>query len=124
MHASWRPLVPLETAYGKRIRRSSACSRRYDVKYNGVLGTYMADYNDKHAGAGIHTELPKLDTWPNHFPGYTITTRFPEYTSICPKTGLPDYGTIIIEYEPKGVCLELKAFKAYLLAYRNLGIFY
>jgi len=84
----------------------------------------MADYNDKHAGAGIHTELPKLDTWPNHFPGYTITTRFPEYTSICPKTGLPDYGTIIIEYEPKGVCLELKAFKAYLLAYRNLGIFY
>ena len=84
----------------------------------------MSDYNDKHARAGISTELPKLDTWPNQFPGYTITTKFPEYTSVCPKTGLPDYGTIIIEYEPKRACLELKALKVYLLAYRNLGIFY
>jgi 7-cyano-7-deazaguanine reductase len=84
----------------------------------------MAEYSDKHAGAGIDTELPKLDTWPNQFPGYTITTRFPEYTSVCPKTGLPDYGTIVIEYEPRRACLELKALKVYLLAYRNLGIFY
>jgi 7-cyano-7-deazaguanine reductase len=43
---------------------------------------------------------------------------------VCPKTGLPDYGTITIEYEPKKLCLELKALKLYLLAYRNLGIFY
>jgi 7-cyano-7-deazaguanine reductase len=84
----------------------------------------MPDYSEEHARAGIRTELPKLDTWPNQFPGYTITTRFPEYTSVCPKTGLPDYGTIIIEYEPRGACLELKALKVYLLAYRNLGIFY
>jgi 7-cyano-7-deazaguanine reductase len=43
---------------------------------------------------------------------------------VCPKTGLPDYGTITIEYEPKKSCLELKALKMYLLAYRDLGIFY
>jgi 7-cyano-7-deazaguanine reductase len=84
----------------------------------------MAEYTDEHASAGIKTQLPKLETWPNQFPGYTIRTRFPEYTSICPKTGLPDYGTITIEYEPRGKCIELKALKVYLLAYRNLGIFY
>ncbi len=84
----------------------------------------MADYTDKHAAAGIKARLPNLDTWPNHFPGYEITIRFPEYTSVCPKTGLPDYGTITIHYMPKKSCLELKALKLYLLAYRNLGIFY
>jgi 7-cyano-7-deazaguanine reductase len=84
----------------------------------------MAGYTSDHARAGIHTKLPKLDTWPNQFPGYVITTRFPEYTSICPKTGLPDYGTLTIEYQPKKLCLELKALKIYLLAFRNLGIFY
>jgi 7-cyano-7-deazaguanine reductase len=84
----------------------------------------MADYTEKHAAAGINAKLPRLDTWPNHFPGYEITIRFPEYTSVCPKTGLPDSGTIIIHYMPKKSCLELKALKLYLLAYRNLGIFY
>src|SRR6478609_6455376 len=84
----------------------------------------MADYTSEHARAGIHTKLPRLDTWPNQFPGYRIVTRCPEYTSVCPKTGLPDYGTITIEYEPKKLCLELKALKMYLLAYRELGIFY
>ena len=83
----------------------------------------MPDYTAEHARAGINAKLPKLETWPNHFPGYEITIRFPEYTSICPKTGLPDYGAITIHYEPKKVCLELKALKMYLLAYRNLGIF-
>ena len=84
----------------------------------------MATYTERHAEAGIRTRLPDLDTWPNQFPGYTITTRFPEYSSICPKTGMPDYGSITIEYEPRARCLELKALKLYLLAYRNLGIFY
>ena len=84
----------------------------------------MQDYTDEHAHAGIKTKLPPLDAWPNQFPGYKIVTRFPEYTSVCPKTGMPDYGTIIIEYEPKKACLELKALKLYLLAYRDLGIFY
>jgi 7-cyano-7-deazaguanine reductase len=83
-----------------------------------------ADYTEKHATAGINAKLPRLDTWPNHFPGYEITIRFPEYTAVCPKTGLPDSGTINIHYMPKKSCLELKALKLYLLAYRNLGIFY
>ena len=48
----------------------------------------------------------------------------PEFTSVCPKTGLPDFGTIVIRYVPRGRCLELKSLKEYLLAYRNLGIFY
>ncbi|MGB0034280.1 MAG: preQ(1) synthase [Candidatus Acidiferrales bacterium] len=84
----------------------------------------MPDYTDAHARAGIDARLPKLETWPNHFPGYEITIRFPEYTSVCPKTGLPDYGAITLQYQPNKVCLELKALKMYLLAYRNLGIFY
>ena len=83
----------------------------------------MADYTDEHARAGIKAKLPKLDAWPNQFPGYVITTRYPEYTSVCPKTGLPDYGTLTIQYMPKKSCIELKALKMYLLAYRNLGIF-
>src|SRR6202167_2171365 len=84
----------------------------------------MTNYTDAHARAGIEAPLPALEAWPNQFPGYTIRTRFPEYTSVCPKTGLPDYGAITIEYQPRGRCLELKALKIYLLAYRNLGIFY
>ena len=84
----------------------------------------MPGYTSYHARAGINAKLPALDTWPNQFPGYEITIHVPEYTSVCPKTGLPDYGAITIEYEPKKHCLELKALKLYLLAYRNLGIFY
>ncbi len=69
----------------------------------------MPQYTDAHSMAGIDARLPKLETWPNHFPGYEITIQFPEYTSVCPKTGLPDYGKITIRYEPSKVCLELKA---------------
>ena len=84
----------------------------------------MSNYTSDHALAGIDAKLPKLDTWPNRFSGYEIIIRFPEYTSVCPKTGLPDYGTITIRYQPKKSCLELKALKMYLLAYRDLVIFY
>jgi 7-cyano-7-deazaguanine reductase len=84
----------------------------------------MPGYSEKHAGAGIRTRLPGIETWPNQFPGYEITIRMPEYTSVCPKTGLPDFGTVIIQYKPRRQCLELKSLKEYLLAYRNLGIFY
>jgi len=83
----------------------------------------MANYTDAHAKAGIAAALPKLEVWPNQYPGYVITTRFPEYSSVCPKTGLPDYGTITIQYQPRKSCIELKSLKTYLLAYRNLGIF-
>lgn len=84
----------------------------------------MPDYTAEHARAGIRAKLPKLETWPNQFPGYEITTRYAEYTSVCPKTGLPDFGAITIQYMPGRKCLELKSLKMYLLAYRNLGIFY
>ncbi len=86
--------------------------------------TTAGGYDDEQAAAGIDAELPPLDTFPNHFDGYTITIENPEYTSICPKTGLPDYGLIIISYAPNERCLELKALKLYFLAYRDLGIFY
>jgi 7-cyano-7-deazaguanine reductase len=84
----------------------------------------MASYTQDHAVSGIAARLPKIEVWPNQFPGYTISTTYPEYTSVCPKTGMPDYGTILIEYEPRKSCLELKSLKLYLLTYRNLGIFY
>ena len=84
----------------------------------------MPNYTDAHARAGISAVLPKLEVWPNQFPGYVITTRFPEYSSVCPKTGLPDFGTITIQYKPRKSCVELKSLKMYLLAYRSLGIFY
>jgi len=84
----------------------------------------MPNYTEVHARAGLSAKLPPLATWPNQFPSYVITTRFPEYSSVCPKTGLPDYGTITIQYKPRLACIELKSLKMYLLAYRNLGIFY
>ena len=70
--------------------------------------------------------MERLETFDNKYPNrdYTITIVNPEYTSICPKTGLPDYGTITINYVPDKKCLELKALKYYFLEYRNEGIFY
>jgi 7-cyano-7-deazaguanine reductase len=81
-------------------------------------------YTDEHASAGIQAPLPEIETWPNQFPGYEIEIVVPEFTSVCPKTGLPDFGRITLRYTPGKACLELKSFKLYMLAYRNLGIFY
>ena len=55
---------------------------------------------------------------------YRITIRCPEFTSVCPKTGQPDFGEIIIEYCPDQTCIELKSLKIYMQSYRNQGIFY
>ena len=84
----------------------------------------MSEYTGEHAQAGIDAELPTLDTWPNQFKGYRIKIEMPEFTSVCPKTGLPDFGKLTLEYEPDELCIELKSLKLYILAYRNLGIFY
>jgi len=84
----------------------------------------MSGYGAKEAKAGLSARLPVLETFPNQFPDYEIAIENPEFTSVCPKTGLPDFGTIVIRYVPRGLCLELKSLKEYLLAYRNLGIFY
>jgi len=88
------------------------------------METQATAYTDEHARAGIDALLPPIDCWPNQFRGYDITISIPEYTSVCPKTGLPDFGTITIRYMPAAQCLELKSLKYYVLAYRNLGIFY
>ncbi len=84
----------------------------------------MATYRKKHANSGLRDKLPKLEVLPNKFKGYCITIVIPEYTSLCPRTGLPDAGTVTIEYEPDKVFVELKSLKLYILGYRNLGIFY
>ncbi|MEN6537738.1 MAG: preQ(1) synthase [Bryobacteraceae bacterium] len=81
-------------------------------------------YTEQHAKAGLKAPLPGIETFPNQFPGYEIEISIPEFTSVCPKTGLPDFGKITIRYIPDKLCLELKSLKMYELAYRNLGIFY
>jgi 7-cyano-7-deazaguanine reductase len=84
----------------------------------------VSEYTEEHARRGIDAELPEIECWPNQFPAYEISITIPEYTSMCPKTGLPDFGTITIKYTPDKLCLELKSLKTYFQAYRNLGIFY
>jgi 7-cyano-7-deazaguanine reductase len=84
----------------------------------------MPDYTEDHAKSGIDADLPSIECWPNQYPGYSISISIPEYTAVCPKTGLPDFGTIVIEYEPDQLCLELKSLKNYINSYRELGIFY
>ncbi len=68
----------------------------------------------------------QLELFDNPRPGrdYTITIRCPEFTSVCPKTGQPDFGEITIEYIPGKSCIELKSLKFYLQRFRNIGVFY
>ena len=82
------------------------------------------EYTGEHAKAGLSAELPPIECWQNQFDSYEITVTIPEFTSVCPRTGLPDFGTLTIRYMPDKLCLELKSLKMYILAYRNLGIFY
>ncbi|HWQ56085.1 MAG TPA: preQ(1) synthase [Bryobacteraceae bacterium] len=83
----------------------------------------LRTYTDEQAAAGIDAALPEIETWPNQFPGYEVEIAIPEFTCVCPKTGLPDFGTLVLRYTPDKHCLELKSLKMYALAYRNLGIF-
>ena len=71
-------------------------------------------------------EKNKLELFDNPRPqrDYTITIRCPEFTSVCPKTGQPDFGEIEIQYCPDARCIELKSLKYYMQSYRNEGIFY
>jgi 7-cyano-7-deazaguanine reductase len=84
----------------------------------------VPEYTDEHAKAGLDAKLPTIETWANQFPGYEIAVEIPEYNAICPKTGLPDFGQLTIRYVPDGLCLELKSLKLYIVAYRDVGIFY
>jgi 7-cyano-7-deazaguanine reductase len=80
-------------------------------------------YTDEHAAAGLDAPLPEIETWPNQFAGYEIEITISEFTCVCPKTGLPDFGVLTLRYVPDKLCLELKSFKMYTIAYRNVGIF-
>lgn len=71
-------------------------------------------------------KTPAIEVWKNQYPDkmYTISLRIPEFNCICPKTGLPDFADINIEYSPGKYCVELKSLKMYIVFYRNLGVFH
>jgi len=71
-------------------------------------------------------ELSAIEVWENQYTDkdYEIHLEIPEFTCICPKTGLPDFATITVTYCPDQYCIELKSFKLYLIEYRNVGIFH
>ncbi|HAJ57339.1 MAG TPA: NADPH-dependent 7-cyano-7-deazaguanine reductase QueF [Candidatus Omnitrophica bacterium] len=71
-------------------------------------------------------ETPEIEAWENQYPDrrYVVHIEIPEFTCICPKTGLPDFAAISIEYIPAKLCVELKSLKEYLMFYRDIGIFH
>jgi 7-cyano-7-deazaguanine reductase len=84
----------------------------------------MPRYTLRHAVSGVRDALPKLETWPSQYPSdYEVVITIPEFTSICPKTGLPDFATLTVAYVPDRRCVELKSLKEYVNAYREIGIF-
>lgn len=91
--------------------------------YNSFEMSQRTGYTEDHAKAGLDHRFPGIDTWPNQFADYEIVIEIPEFTSVCPKTGLPDFGALEVRYVPDKLCLELKSLKEYLQEYRNLGIF-
>jgi 7-cyano-7-deazaguanine reductase len=72
------------------------------------------------------SSAPAIETFPNPRPGrdFEIAIDCPEFTSVCPKTGLPDFGAIRISYVPGDLCIELKSLKYYMIEFRNRGIFF
>ncbi len=104
-------------------RDSSVRGSRYNRQMRKSVRSTSPRYTAEHASAGLDHSFPEIETWPNQFPGYEIVVDDPEFTSVCPKTGLPDFGHIVIRYQPDRLCLELKSLKEYLQSYRNLGIF-
>lgn len=87
------------------------------------MTTQRTGYTDDHAKSGLNFSFPSIDTWQNQFKAYEILVDDPEFTSVCPKTSLPDFGRLTIRYMPRESCMELKSLKEYLFCYRNLGIF-
>ncbi len=71
-------------------------------------------------------KTPEIEVWKNQYPDkiYAIKIEIPEFTCICPKTGLPDFAAIVIEYSPLKYCIELKSLKMYTIFFRNIGIFH
>lgn len=90
-----------------------------DVSNLSQLGSNQTDYKYDRPHSGI------LETFPNKFPDndYMVELKVPEFTSLCPKTGQPDFATIEIEYAPAELCVETKSLKLYMFSYRNHGSF-
>lgn len=82
------------------------------------------EYTPEHAAS--QQETPPLEAWPNQYADrrYEIFIEYPEFTCLCPRTGLPDFATITVSYIPDNHCLELKSFKYYLNSFRQMGIFH
>ncbi|MGL1934794.1 MAG: preQ(1) synthase [Fibrobacterales bacterium] len=82
-------------------------------------------YEDLQNGI-VELETPEIEAWDFKYPGSNteLTIAVPEFTCICPKTGLPDFATIEISYTPNSECIELKSFKEYILFYREVGVFH
>ncbi len=105
------------------------CGRKLEVMATAIEPNELSDkryttgYTEDHAKSGLDTAFPEIETWRNQFRAYEILIDDPEFTSVCPKTGLPDFGVLTIRYMPRDKCLELKSLKEYLFTYRNLGIF-
>ncbi|GBD37552.1 NADPH-dependent 7-cyano-7-deazaguanine reductase [bacterium HR36] len=78
------------------------------------------------SSSDLQPSAAQLETFPNAYPGrdYIVEIECPEFTSVCPRTGQPDFGTITFRYIPDKLCVELKSLKLYLQRYRNVGIFY
>ncbi len=91
----------------------------------------MAKKKQKSSYEGLQEDIknlktPTIEVWRNQYfrRVYTIDIEIPEFTCICPKTGLPDFATIYIHYSPTKFCLELKSLKMYILFYRDIGVFH
>ncbi len=71
-------------------------------------------------------KMPAIEVWENQYSDrdYVVDLTIPEFTCICPKTGLPDFATIKVSYRPAKLCLELKSLKMHLVEYRDVGIFH
>ena len=74
----------------------------------------------------LDLKTPSIEVFTNIYSGkrFLVSLEINEFTAVCPKTGLPDFGTVYIDYQPQNVCLELKSLKEYFLFFRNIGIFH
>jgi 7-cyano-7-deazaguanine reductase len=102
----------------RRILARGSHSVNRDAATIGLFPAQMLEF--------FNMSSATLETFPNPQPNrdYEIAIRCPEFTSVCPKTGLPDFGEIRIAYVPDRLCIELRALKYYLVEFRNKGIFY
>lgn len=95
-----------------------------DVNRQRLWDNKMSPYEGLQEGIS-QLNTPVIEVWENQYPGrdYVIDIDIPEFTCICPKTGLPDFARIVIRYTPDTYCLELKSLKMYTIFYRDVGIF-